>query len=163
MPTLHLVASLLVSAFLVALAVILAEPAFELVSVGPRGGLQAGALPQFVVVLVAVLAVLSAAGDYVRWREARNGDGVQEEAFASPRRVILVGGGVLILLAAYVFAWRPLPFPLITVVFVALVSWTIAPPAARTRKGYLVITLTSVLFSVGVWLVFTHLLKVPLR
>lgn len=163
MPTLHLVASLGVSAFLLGLSVILAGPAFELTGLGPRGGLHAGALPQFVVVVVAVLAVISAVSDLRRWWVTRSDASQQEEPFASPDQVLKVGGGVLALLALYVFAWRPLPFPLITMVFVALVSLIVAPPAARAPKGLAIIGLTSVLFSLGVWLVFTYVLKVPLR
>lgn len=163
MPTLHLIASLAVSLFLVGLSALLAAPAFELVGIGPRGRLQAGALPQFVVVVVALLAVLSAAGDFRKWRASRHGGVDPEEAFAPARQVVLVGGGVMFLLAAYVFAWRPLPFPLTTAVFVVLVSWIIAPRSARTWRGMFTIVVTSVLFSIGVWLVFTYLLKVPLR
>ncbi|WP_274424733.1 tripartite tricarboxylate transporter TctB family protein [Chelativorans sp. YIM 93263] len=163
MPTLHFIASLAVSLFLIGLSALLAGPAFDLVSIGPRGGLQAGALPQFVVVMVVMLAVLSVVSDFRRWRASRHGGVESEEAFAPGRQVALVGGGVMMLLAAYVFAWRPLPFPLTTAVFVTLVSLVIAPRGARTRRGMFTIVLTSVLFSIGVWLVFTYLLKVPLR
>jgi len=162
-PTLHFVASLIVSLFLICLCVILAGPAFEMQSFGPRGGLQAGTLPQFVVIVVIVLAALSAVSDFWTWYTARRDQRDLGPAIAPARRVVLVGGGVMLLLAAYVFAWRPLPFPLITMVFVALVSGIIAPPSARTARGTITIGLTAVLFSIGVWLVFTYALKVPLR
>lgn len=162
MPTLHFVASLVVSFFLIGLSALLAGPAFELENFGPRGGLQAGTLPQFVVVVVIVLAALSAAGDFWNWRASRR-NRHEGEAIAPVRQVVLVGGGVLALLAAYVFAWRPLPFPLITIVFVMLVSAIIAPPGARGPRGLSIIGLFSLLFSVAVWLIFTYALKVPLR
>jgi len=163
MPTLHFVASMVVSAFLIGLSALLAGPAFELNSFGPKGGLQAGTLPQFVVITVVFLAFLSALNDFCKWHLSRREGLDPGEALAPARQIVLVGGGVMLLLVAYVFAWRPLPFPLITIVFVALVSWVIAPFAARTARGMVTIGLTSVLFSIGVWLVFTYVLKVSLR
>ena len=163
MPTLHFVASLVVTAFLIGLSALLAGPAFELNSFGPNGGLQAGTLPQFVVITVVLLATLSALNDFRKWHLSLREGLDPGEALAPTRQIVLVGGGVMFLLAAYVFAWRPLPFPLITIVFVAIVSWIIAPAAARTSRGMVTIGITSVLFSIGVWLVFTYALKVPLR
>lgn len=163
MPTLHYIASLATSLFLIGLTLVLAGPAFDLEAFGARGGLGAGALLQFVVMAVILLSVLSIIGDSLKWYSARKAGRDPGEPIAPPRHVVLVGGGVLLLLAAYVFAWRPLPFPLITVVFVALVSGLIGPTYLRSKKGLLTIGLMAVLFSVGVWLVFTYALKVPLR
>lgn len=163
MPNLHFVSSLATNLFLIALTLVLAGPAFDLEAFGSRGGLGAGALPQFVVMAVIVLSCLSIIGDTRKWYLTRKMGRDPGEPIAPTRHVVLVGGGVLLLLAAYVFAWRPLPFPLITIVFVALVSALIGPAHLRSKKGLLTIGLTAVLFSVGVWLVFTYALKVPLR
>lgn len=159
MPTLNLCASIVTCLFLIGLSVVLAGSAFDLPGLGPNGGLQAGTLPQFVVVMVALLATLSLVADILKWR--RGGEPGAE--VAPLRQVILVGGGIMALLAVYVFAWRPLPFPLISFVFFTIVSVILAPPAARGLKGYGVIALTGLLFSIGIWLLFTYVLKVPLR
>ncbi len=163
MPILNLAASIAVSVFLIGLSLFLTGPAFDLPGLGPKGGLQAGTLPQFVVVTVIVLASLSAINDILRWRVGRRTGRATEPAIAPVRQVLLVGGGILVLLATYVFAWRPLPFPLITFVFFTSVSAILAPPSVRTFRGYAVIALTGLLFSIGVWLLFTFVLKVPLR
>lgn len=165
MPTLHFIASLVTSLFLIGLSLLLAEPAFDLVAFGPQGGLEAGALPQFVIIMVIVLAAFSAVGDTWKWFSScrdRRGKEVSE-AIAPADQVVWIGGGVLVLLAAYVFAWQPLPFPLITIVFVTLVSAIIAPVEARNLRGLLIIGLNAVFFSISVWLVFTYALKVHLR
>lgn len=163
MPKLHLAASAVVTVFLLALVAILAGPAFELAGFGDGRGLQAGTLPQFVVVAVAVLSILSLLGDLLKWHLERRGEIDPGEAVASAGDAFVLGGGVLVLLAAYVFAWRPLPFPVVTIAFMSLVTLLIAPPAERRGRGLIRIALISVIFSGAVWLVFTHLLKVPLR
>lgn len=163
MPTLKICASILSCLFLIGLSLILAGPAFDLPGLGPNGGLQAGTLPQFVVVMVVILATLSLVADILKWRRGRPPGTEPEPEDAPLRQVILVGGGVMALLAVYVFAWRPLPFPLITFVFFTIVSAILTPPASRSLKGYGVIALTGLLFSLGVWLLFTNVLKVPLR
>ncbi|WBU64797.1 tripartite tricarboxylate transporter TctB family protein [Paracoccus aerodenitrificans] len=163
MPHLNLFASVVTCLFLIGLSLVLAGPAFELPGLGPKGGLQSGTLPQFVVVTVAALSVLSLASDILKWRRGMK-PGVEIEPEVAPlRQVLVVGGGIMVLLAVYVFAWRPLPFPLISFVFFALVGAILAPPAARSTKGYGVIALTGIVFSVAVWLLFTYVLKVPLR
>tara|TARA_R100000789_G_scaffold14655_3_gene18066 strand:+ start:4124 stop:4639 length:516 start_codon:yes stop_codon:yes gene_type:complete len=163
MPTLNLVASIATSVLLIGLSLFLAGPAFELPGLGPKGGLQAGTLPQFVVVVVIVLAVLSVINDVIKWRADRRWGHMPEQPFAPVRQVVTVGGSVLVLLAAYVFAWGPVPFPLISFVFFTFVGAILAPPAERTPRGYSKIALTGLLFSIGVWLIFTFVLNVPLR
>ena len=163
MPNLHFAASVAISLFLLALVAILAGPAFELAGFGDERGLQAGTLPQFVVVVVAVLALLSLLGDLLMWRRSRHGKIDPGEPVTSVRDALVLGGGVLFLLAAYVFAWRPLPFPVVTTAFVVLVTLLIAPAAERRGRGLIRIGLASVIFSIGVWLVFTNVLQVPLR
>ncbi|ASP21247.1 tripartite tricarboxylate transporter TctB family protein [Antarctobacter heliothermus] len=163
MPTLNLVASIATSALLVGLSLFLAGPAFDLPGLGPKGGLRAGTLPQFVVVVVIALAVLSVINDVVKWRADRRPGHMPEQPFAPVRQVVAVGGSVLVLLAAYVFAWGPLPFPLISFVFFTAVGAILSPPTERTLRGYSKIALTGLLFSTGVWLIFTFVLNVPLR
>lgn len=163
MPVLNLVASIAVSVFLVGLCLVLAGPAFDLSSFGPNGGLQSGTLPQFVVIAVTVLAVISAVSDIVKWRAGRRSGEVPVNTVAPVRQVVLIGGGVMAMLAAFVFTWRPLPFPLIAFVFFTVVGVILAPPPSRTLRGYGAIALTGLLFSGGVWLLFTSVLNVPLR
>ncbi|SFE93098.1 tripartite tricarboxylate transporter TctB family protein [Roseivivax sediminis] len=163
MPNLNLCSSIMTCLFLIGLSVVLAGPAFDLPGLGPRGGLQAGTLPQFVVVMVALLATLSLVSDLLKWRRGRQPGAEIEPEVAPLRQVVFVGGGIMALLAVYVFAWRPLPFPLISFVFFTIVSAILAPPAARNPRGYGVIALTGLLFSICVWALFTSVLKVPLR
>lgn len=163
MHTSKFVTSLIVSLFLLGLCIFLAGPAFELQTYGPKGGPQAGWLPQVVVVSVIILSILSFGGDGLRkLSEHRSGE-EKPEAEIPARNLILIGGGVTLILAAYVFLWRALPFPVITIGFFLLVSLLLAPASARTVRGYVMIAITSVLFSIGVWLIFTYALKVSLR
>lgn len=163
MPNLHFAASALVSLFLLALVAVLAGPAFELPGFGDGRGLQAGTLPQFTVVVVAVLVILSLLGDFLVWRRGRRGEIDPGRPVATAHDALILGGGVLLLLAGYVFAWRPLAFPVVTTAFVGLVTLLIAPARERRGRGLIRIGLMSILFSIGVWLVFVHILKVPLR
>ena len=70
MPTLHYIASLATSLFLIGLTLVLAGPAFDFEAFEARGGLGAGALVQFVVMAVILLSVLSIIGDSLKWYRA---------------------------------------------------------------------------------------------
>lgn len=163
MHTTKFVTSLIVSVFLLGLCALLAGAAFELETYGPKGGPQAGWLPQLVVISVVILSALSFSGDGLRKLRGTRSREEEPEAEIPARSLIVIGGSVILMLGAYVFLWRQLPFPVITAGFFLLVSLVLAPASARNLKGYAIIALTSLLFSIGVWLVFTYALKVPLR
>ena len=158
-------ASLFMTAFLVGLAAFLAGPAFSLQTFGRSGQIAAGALPQAVVVATIVLALLSFAGDALTLaRHGSAGLAAGEGGIDAPAaRVLGLGLGILVLLGGYVVLWRYIGFPAASTVFMAVAATVLAPPEARGVRGLAIIGLTSVLFCVGVWLAFVHLLAVPLR
>lgn len=164
----RIAASVFVTLFLLSLCAFLAGPAFELPAVGPRGGVAAGAAPQFVVVAVAVLAVVSLVGDLLDARRGRAaGSDADAQAgsgdVAESREVLVIGGAVLALLAGYVALWRVIGFPVASALFMMALSVVVAPRSARTPRGLAIMAVVAALFSVFVWLAFTRLLGVPLR
>lgn len=156
-------ASLLVTVFLVAFAAFLAVPAFDLPAYDARGSIAAGALPQFVVVAVALLAMASFAND-LRLRLTKRSEADAEVRFDAPApRVATIGFAVLALLAAFLLAWPPIAFPIAASAFMGALSLLLLPSEQRTVRGVLLSLSVSVAFCVGVWLTFVHLLAVPLR
>lgn len=157
------VASFLVTTFLVVFAGFLAGSAFNLPTYDARGGIAAGALPQFVVVAVIVLAIGSFVADLLR-RVRYGGEADAEVHFdASPTRVLTIGFAVLALLAVFLFAWPRLSFPVAASVFMTSLSLLLLPREQRTVRGVVFAVVTSIVFCIGVWLAFVHLLAVPLR
>lgn len=160
-------ASLFMTVFLTGLAVVLAGPAFDLQTFGRTGQIAAGALPQAVVVATIVLAALSLGEDVLaRLRGGTAGGEPEAEDgldSAPAIQVLGLGLGILALLAGYVFLWRHVGFPAASSVFMAAAAALLAPKGARGVKGFAIIAITAVLFCVGVWLAFVHLLAVPLR
>lgn len=162
----RIAASVVVTLFLLGLCAFLAGPAFDLPLVGPRGGIAAGAAPQFVVLAVAVLALCSLGGDLLAHRRSSAETAPAEEGAgyaADGREVLLIGGAVLALLAGYVALWRYVGFPIASAVFMMALSFVVAPKSARTPRGVVIMALVAGLFSVFIWLAFTRLLGVPLR
>ena len=159
----RLSASIAVSLFLVGLAaLVLWQPAFDLPRFGSKGQIGAGALPQLVLFLTIVLALLSAVTDVVL--RVRRGPRAIAPAIAAPAsRVLPIGFAILALLGLYLIGWQRIGFPIASAAFMAVASALLAPPSARNVRGYAIIVVTSVLFCVGVWLAFVHLLAVPLR
>lgn len=163
MPTIRLAAGAAVSLLLLALCALLAGPSFELPGAAPDGGIGAGALPRFVVVAVAVLAVAVFVQQVMAARAGRvvhADDGADE---ADPRRVLGLGAGVLVLLAGYAYGWTVAGFLPATIAFILALGLLLVPAESRTPRGLLVIAATAVLFSLGVWGLFVHILAVPLR
>ena len=148
-----------VALFLVCLSVVLAGPAFELRTLGRTGIIDAGALPQAVVITVGVLAVFVFATDMIDHARGREPAGGVEGG----GMVVMLGGGVLLLLAAFLVLWPHLGFPIAASAFMAATSALLAPPESRTPWGYTAIGVVSVAFCFGVWLAFTNVLGVPLR
>lgn len=167
MANLRLAASAAVSVLLLALCSVLAGPAFEMPALGSRGGLGAGALPQFVVVSTALLAVVIFIQDFFAWKRRGDIDGAPEEAAkdssADARRVVGIGTAVLVLLAVYVFVWRWIGFLPASIGFMAVLCMVLAPGASRTARGMVIAAVTSILFCTGVWALFVYVLMVPLR
>ena len=166
----RLAASAVVTLFLLGLGAILAGPAFSLAALGRGGGLGAGALPQVVVVVVMVLACASLVSDLLEARRSPSPtraelgpdlDGV--DAGPPTATILLVGGGMLGLLIAYVALWRMVGFPIASVLFMAAASLLVAPREARRPAGLVLIAIVSAAFCIAVWLAFTQLLAVPLR
>lgn len=157
------VTSFLVTIFLVVFAGFLAGPAFTLPAYDAQGGVAAGALPQFVVVAVVILAIGSFVAD-LRRRVRSEGEAEAEVHFdASPTRVVTIGFAVLALLAVFLVAWPRLSFPVAASIFMAALSLLLLPAEQRTVRGALVAVVASIAFCIGVWLAFVHLLAVPLR
>ncbi|GAB4394540.1 MAG: hypothetical protein Tsb0032_20640 [Kiloniellaceae bacterium] len=166
MSHLRLAASALATALLLVLCAILAEPAFELTAVNRRGGIGAGGLPQLVVIAVAVLAPLSFLQDVLRFRRSGHITGGFDAAdgdAAEARRTALLGSTVLVLLAAYAFAWRLTGFLPASIAFMSVLCLILLPAPARSLKRSLLSVAFSAAFCVGVWALFVHLLGVPLR
>lgn len=166
MSLLRLGASVIVLVGLLGLCALLAGPAFELPAAAYGSGLGAGAFPQFVVVAVAVLACLLLVQDLRQWRRpaapgAQQPDG--DEFSGGPGRVLLLGSGVFLLLAAFVFAWPWLGFLPVAIAFMAVLALLLAPRSARSARSVAITLLTSVLFCSGLWALFVHVLAVPLR
>ena len=160
-------ASLFMTAFLIGLCAVLAGPAFDLQTFGRTGQIAAGALPQAVVVATIVLAALSMGEDVLALaRRGPKGAAPPElegGIDAPAGRVLGLGLGILALLTGYVVLWRYIGFPAASTVFMAAAATVLAPKEARGPRGLAIIAVTSVLFCVGVWLAFVHLLAVPLR
>lgn len=166
MSHLRLAASTLVTVFLLALCAVLVGPAFELAAYNGQGGISAGGLPQFVVVSVALLAPLMFAQDAIRFRRTGHISGsfdFEDGDGAEARRTALLGSTVLVLLAAYAFAWRWLGFLPASMLFMSVLCLVLAPKDRRTALGLATAILFSILFCLGVWALFVHLLAVPLR
>jgi hypothetical protein len=152
-------ASAFVTLFLVGLCIFLAGPAFELRAFGRTGNIDAGALPQAVVIVVAGLAILAFASDMFDMYRGRAQDGGSTRGMT----ILLIGGAVLLLLAGFLMLWPRFGFMVAAASFMALTSALIAPPERRNLRGYAVIIFVSLAFCVAVWLAFTNLLGVPLR
>ncbi|WP_209427950.1 tripartite tricarboxylate transporter TctB family protein [Pararhodobacter sp. SW119] len=152
-------ASAFVTLFLMGLCILLAGPAFEMRAFGRSGSIDAGALPQAVVVVVAVLAILAFSSDAFDHFRGRAEGGSSTRGMT----VLLIGGAVLLLLAGFLALWSRLAFPIAAAAFMTSTSLLIAPPETRNLRGYTTIVVVSVAFSLGVWLAFTYLLGVPLR
>lgn len=166
MRTVRFWASILSTILLLGLCALLAGPSFELPAGGPRMGIGAGALPQFVVVATAILAVITLLGDIAAWRRPPASPIAGETRDAEdtdPRRVVILGGFVLVLLAAYIGAWPYLGFIPPTIGFIAALSLVLLPRAEWTAMRMASIALMAILFTLGVWALFVHVLMVPLR
>lgn len=148
-----------VTLFLIGLCIFLAGPAFELRAFGRTGNIDAGALPQVVIISVATLAILAFCSDMLDSFRGRTA----EASTAGGTTVLLVGGAVLLLLAGFLGLWPRVGFPVAAAVFMMLTSALIAPPEARSFRGYAIMIGVSFAFCVTVWLAFTHILGVPLR
>ena len=166
MSHLRLAASTLVTVLLLALCALLVGPAFELAAYNGQGGIGAGGLPQFVVVSVALLSPLMILQDMIRFRRdghISGGYDFEDGDRAEARRTALLGSTVLVLLAAYAFLWRWLGFLPASILFMIVLCLVLAPAERRTVKGTATAVLFSILFCVGVWALFVHVLAVPLR
>lgn len=168
MPVLRIAASVFVTLFLVAVCLALMPSAFALPRLGPSGSLGAGALPQFAVIAVPLLSLIVLASEIGSYRKgglkqpvAR--DGEAEVADADPRRVLVIGSLVLVLLAAYATGWRLIGFPLASLGFMGAMGFVIAPPESRTLRGIAILAVTTLVFCLGTWAFFVHVLTVPLR
>ncbi|WP_029008217.1 tripartite tricarboxylate transporter TctB family protein [Azospirillum halopraeferens] len=171
MQTVRLAAGAAVTMLLLVLCAVLAGPSFGMRALGPQGELGSGALPQFIVVSVAVLAVVVFIQQVIAHR--RRGGGASPAAAlpsdgdvapdADPRRVLTVGPAVLAMLAGYAYAWTEVGFLPASIVFLVLLSLFLMPAPQRTGRGIAVAAATAVLFCLGVWALFVHVLGVPLR
>lgn len=157
------VASGAATIFLVSFCVYLSGPAFDLPTYTRQGTIAAGALPQFTVVTVGLLAVMSFGADLFQKLRNRETPEADVNFSANPRTVVLVGFSVLVLLSAFLFVWQTVNFPVAAMLFMASMSALITPQEYRTAKGYAVMAGTSLFFCGSVWLAFVHLLVVPLR
>lgn len=156
-------ASLFMTVFLIGLCAVLAGPAFELQTFGHSGQIAAGALPQAVVIATIILAALSLAQDVLALARGRSLADAEGGIDAPAAQLLGLGLGVLALLATYVVLWRYIGFPAASTAFMAATARALAPREARGLRGLAIIAVASVLFCVGVWLAFVHLLAVPLR
>lgn len=165
MTSVQLAASAFVALFLVGLAVFLAPAAFELQAMGSRGGLGAGALPQFAVVVVPLLAVASLVADVLIYRRTRGfaADAAAGPAAPSSRRVLGLGTTVLAMLVMLAGVWRFAGFPIASVAFMAVLATILMPASSRTPRGYAILAATTLFFCLGTWAFFVHVLMVPLR
>lgn len=166
MSHLRLAASTLVTVLLLALCAVLAGPAFELTAYNYQGGIGAGGLPQFVVVSVALLAPLMFVQDVIRFRRTGHVSGgfdFEDGDGAEARRTAVLGSTVLVLLAGYAFLWRWIGFLPASILFMIVLCLVLAPADRRTVKGAATAIIFSLLFCVGVWALFVHVLAVPLR
>lgn len=167
MSNLRFGASVTVLVGLLGLCALLASPAFDLPAEARGSGLGAGAFPQFVVVAVAILSCLILVQDLLQWRQPAPDRGAPDpegDDFSSdPGRVLRLGTGVFLLLAAFIFAWPWLGFLPVAITFMAALALLLSPAAARTGRGVAITLVTSVLFCTGLWALFVHVLAVPLR
>jgi hypothetical protein len=168
MPRLRIAASLFVTFSLIALCLALVPSAFALAGLTPDGNIGAGALPQFVVVAVPLLSLAILVSDLVSYRKGRLDqvaarEGEADVTDADPRRVLVIGSLVLVLLAAYAAAWRLVGFPLASLAFMATMAFILAPQESRNLRGTIILAATTLVFCLGTWALFVHVLMVPLR
>jgi hypothetical protein len=166
MQTVRLAAGAAVTILLLALCAVLAGPSFSMRSLGPQGELGSGALPQFIVISAAVLAVcvfVQQIAAYRRRGAVAPAPGGEAPVEADPRRILTIGPVVLAMLAAYAFAWTAVGFLPASVAFMVALCLFLTPASHRTGQGIAIAIATSVLFCLGVWALFVHVLGVPLR
>lgn len=161
-------ASVFVALFLIALCIFLMPSAFALPTWGARGEIGAGALPQFVVVVVPIFAIAILTTDIMAYRRGQMNvpivrDGEAEVAESDPRRVLGLGSLILLMLALYAVLWRYIGFPLASMAFMAAMALVFLPPESRNLRGITLMAITTLIFCVGTWTFFVHVLGVPLR
>lgn len=164
MNTIRLAASAAVTLILLGLVALLAGPAFDMPATGRVTGIGSGALPQFCVIALAVLAVIIFARDLVSMRRSGAISGPAEFGEgADPRRVVWISLAVLVALSAYVWAWSVIGFAPASILFMIVMSLMLLPPERRTVRALAGVAAMGVLFGLGVWALFTYALQVPLR
>ncbi|WP_148252835.1 tripartite tricarboxylate transporter TctB family protein [Aidingimonas lacisalsi] len=165
MSVLRFSASTLVTIILLTLCAILAPPAFDLPTFDESGSIRSGAVPQFVVAFTALLSVIIYASDLLDFYKSRASSLLSSDNDDEPtlRQASNVGVPMLVILAAYIFAWHYLNFAITTIVFFFSTSLLLMGKEKLTRKTVSMSLITAILFSTGVWSLFTYILKVPLR
>jgi hypothetical protein len=149
---------------LLGFAALLFGPSFAMPALGAETGIGRGALPQFCVVAGAVLALVVFIRDLLSMRRSGAITGPSGlGADAEPRRVVTIGFLALLLLSAYVVAWAYVGFLLASIAFLVATSLMLLPREHWTARSLALVLATGVLFGVGVWALFVHVLQVPLR
>ena len=151
----------MVALVLLSLCAILFQPAFELPAIDSRGIISAGAIPRFVILIIVILSLTMFVQDMATWVRVRCSD--SDKDAATPRQALVIGAPTLIILTAYIFSWRQLNFLFTTIIFFIILSSLLAGRRTLTRRGLTVLCVTATLFCTGVWALFVHVLKVPLR
>lgn len=164
MQSIRLGASAAMMLLLLGFVALLFGPSFDMPTAGASIGLGRGALPQFCVVMVAVLSVAIFVRDLVAYR--RTGSitgpaGLGETA--DPRRVITLGFASLVLLMAFVVTWQWLGFLPAAIAFVVITGLLLLPRERWGSRAVGIVLVTGVAFALSVWALFVYVLQVPLR
>lgn len=165
MPIVRLAASTLLTLIFLGFCVLLWKPSFALATMSTSSGLGSGAFPQFCIISAAVLSVVTFSRDVLRHiKRGHFVDGEGELDTQDPTKVVILGIGALMLLVGYVSLWLAFGFLISTILFLITMSMVLIPGELRTsRKAYLSIIITGVLFGVICWATFVYVLGVPLR